>query len=246
MHALDDEFSIRSAGRPRKVLDGINIMLVDDSRSVSEVIRMMAIRSGARLRRADCLTSAARHLMIYRPDVLIIDLGLPDGNGVDLARKVIDVEGERPVVLLVSAADEAVTAAAAASVGADGFLLKPIENLAAFQNAILSILTDGDVTVMDDAEGAPEILDNPDPVMHDLENARDLLQEALRDRNREGLAFSAQFLTGVARTFHDDLLTDRAETLARRLAAGRPGDNSGKAALEAVDQRLATGCAQSA
>ena len=246
MQALDDEFSIRSANRPRKVLDGINIMLVDDSRSVSEVIRMMAIRSGARLRRADCLTSAARHLMIYRPDVLIIDLGLPDGNGVELARSVIDVEGERPVVLIMSAADEAVTAAAAASSGADGFLLKPIESLAAFQNAILSILTDGDVHVMDGGETPADQINNTDPVLQDLENARDLLLEALRDRDRDGLAFSAQFLTGVARTFHDDLLTDRAETLARRLAAGRPGDNSGQAALDAVDQRLANGCAQSA
>jgi len=74
MTSLEDEFAFKSPSRKPKCLAGISIMLVDDSRAVSEVIRMMAIRSGARLRRADCLASAQRHMNLFRPDVVITDL----------------------------------------------------------------------------------------------------------------------------------------------------------------------------
>ena len=101
MDHSEGSFTSAYPGNDLRCLDGITIMLVDDSRSVSEAIRIMAVRSGARIRRADSLQSATRHLMIYRPDVVIVDLALPDGSGVELARKLTEKADPRPAVLLI-------------------------------------------------------------------------------------------------------------------------------------------------
>lgn len=227
-----------------KPLTGLNILLVDDSRSVSEAIRMMAIHSGARIRRADCLASAAKHLMIYNPDILIVDLGLPDGNGVELARKIVEQGEERPAVLVMSAADEAVTAAAAASAGADGYLLKPVDRIADFQSAILGLM--GVQSLAHNTVASDTVSLDSDPVIQDLENVYDLLGEAIEEKNRVALAFCAQFLSGVARTIGDEDLSDQAAAVTDELQAGGDGTGQARTARSAVEARLNGGISISA
>ena len=78
--------SAGSASLRRQCLFAVTILLVEDSRSASEAIRLYAAESGARVRRADSLHAASRHLAIYRPNVVMVDLGLPDGDGMALIR----------------------------------------------------------------------------------------------------------------------------------------------------------------
>ena len=226
-----------------RCLSGIRMLLVDDSRSVSEAIRIMAIRSGARIRRADCLKSAARHLTIYRPDVVIVDLGLPDGSGADLAREILEEASPRPAVLLISAAEEEVTSKVAAEVGADGYLVKPISSFSDFQRAIVTLLPEelrpsldgiGSVTVQQIGE---------DAFSHDLLNAQDLLKDALVDAKANATEFAAHFLLGVARTIEDGELI--AASTAMLAALGSPGEGDAiERALGLVSARLDQGWAQ--
>ena len=117
---------------------GLTLLLVEDSRFTCEAVRMMCQLSGARLRRADCLKSAERHLVVYRPSVVIVDIGLPDGSGLNLIRK-LHHESPRIPMILGTSGDELMHHSARKA-GADGFLTKPIESLAAFQNTLLSNL----------------------------------------------------------------------------------------------------------
>ena len=120
-------------------LAGLTILLVEDSRFASEAVRLLCLRSGARLRRADCVAAAGRHLAAYRPDVAIVDLGLPDGSGAALIADLAAQEAP-PVLLGLSGGDPAESAAQARRAGARGFLAKPVASLASFQQAVLALL----------------------------------------------------------------------------------------------------------
>lgn len=124
-----------NAGRP---LLGMTILAVEDSLYASDALRLMCLHSGARIRRADCLRSARRHLRVYRPSVVVVDLGLPDGSGADLIADLTAATPRIPVILGTSGDDFAEDLSVAA--GADGFLRKPITSLVRFQEVILSLL----------------------------------------------------------------------------------------------------------
>lgn len=237
MASLDDEFAFKSS-RPPKALAGVSIMLVDDSRSVSEAIRMMAVRSGARIRRADCIASAKRHVMLFRPNVVIVDLGLPDGSGMEVVKLVEEMLEPRPGTLILSAVEEDVAIDAVRECGADGYLMKPITSLGAFQEAVLDVLPGGLVSLPEwDAEFNADMSDS-EVYGQDLENALDLLEEALRDENRDELVFAAQFLAGTASTVGDQELTSCAQQLNKRLLDGHKGANAAQDAIGIIGSRL--------
>lgn len=200
---------------PRRPLAGLTVLVVEDSRFASEAVRLLCLRSGARIRRADCLRSAARHLQTYRPAVVIVDLGLPDGDGTSLIRQMAQAEPSVSVILGISGDPDAGPAALAA--GADGFLAKPVESLAAFQQAILSVLP-ADQT----GHGLrllPDDMIKPDTsgLRDDLAHVADILNSA---RDTTSIDYIARFLAGVARSAHDPALEAAAAALARDHQAG--------------------------
>lgn len=207
----DSDFMIRPAPTPHRPLLGQTLLLVEDSRFASEAVRLMALRSGARIRRADCIASAERHLNTYRAGVAIIDIGLPDGSGLDLIAR-LHRAGQRPGVVLGTsgrACDE--VEAQVLNAGADGFLSKPIESLAAFQQAILRHLPaevrPRGMRVVGSETVKPDRL----ALSEDLAYADRLLSD-----DHVPPSFVAEFLSGLARTDGDDSLLAQTEGLASR------------------------------
>lgn len=200
---------------PGRPLTGLTVLVIEDSRFASEAVRLLCLRSGARIRRADCLRSAARHLQIYRPAVMIVDMGLPDGDGASLIRQVANADPRVPVILGISG-DPGLRADAMAA-GADGFMEKPIESLALFQQTILSALPA-------DARGKglmvlPDDVIQPDAsgLRDDLAHVAEILSSA---RDTAAVDYIARFLAGVARSAHDPALEQAATALARDHLAG--------------------------
>lgn len=220
-----------SAERP---LLGLTVLVVEDSRYASEAMRLLCLRSGARIRRADSLKSARRHLAVYRPSVLIVDLGLPDGSGTELIVEAATTTPRVGVILGISG--DPATEAASIQAGADGFLVKPIDTLSAFQSKILAHLP------QDRQPRQPRLVNNdvivPDPLAlkEDLTHIAELLGTSGQDERI--VSYVARFLEGVGRIAHDQPLSQAAETLMREQESGRKVANSLGKIRELLGDRL--------
>jgi CheY-like chemotaxis protein len=219
-----------TANRP---LLGLTVLVIEDSRFACEAMRLLCLRSGARIRRADSLRAARRHLQVYRPTIAIIDLGLPDGSGLDLIRDLATANPRPEVVLGTSGDDFAHDASMEA--GANGFLAKPITSLANFQETVLACLPaerqpTGPRVVSDE-------LIKPDPIafQDDMAHVADVLEE--RDDERT-LDYVAQFLGGVARSAQDKRLEQAAKALAKMRSEGRPTSSETAVLASLVHERL--------
>lgn len=231
----DDLKDIMPRGLPRndRPLSGLTVLVVEDSRFASEAMRLLCLRSGARIRRADCLHSARRHLCVYRPQVAVIDLGLPDGMGDTLISELVGSTPRVPVVLGCSGDDGAHIRALDA--GADGFLAKPVTSMAAFQQAVMSHLPADGLPVMRPVSNE-RVQPDRFAFRDDMVHAAEILAA---DADARTLDYLAQFLAGVARDAQDRPLETAADGLAlrHRNAAAKVGARARIASL--VQARIA-------
>ena len=192
------------SGYRRQSLFAVTILLVEDSRSASEAIRLMAAESGARVRRADSLHSASRHLAIYRPNVVMVDLGLPDGDGMGLIRHLAAATPPIGGVIALSGHERGSWQAEALASGAAACLEKPIPSLARFQDVVLSVLPDAESRRSDGRDlaltGRASVQAAFD---EDLRRAHGLLREAIGAGDAETVTYCAQFLGSVAEMLGD-------------------------------------------
>jgi CheY-like chemotaxis protein len=182
---------------PRKCLFGVTILLVEDSRSASEVLRLYAAECGARHRRADSLQAASRHLAIYRPQVVIVDLGLPDGDGLALIEHLANASIPFGAIVATSGMDPVEWEARTRAAGAHACLSKPISSLRDFQACMLSVLPDrGKRQAADteiDVHGHAAVRSAHE---EDLRRALALLIEATTAGDDDTILYCARFLAG--------------------------------------------------
>lgn len=225
---------IQRPATARRPLLGITALVVEDSRFASEAIRLLCLRSGARIRRADSLAHAERHLQVYRPGVILVDIGLPDGSGLSLIKQLAS-DTQRVDVILGTSGDDGVEDAVMAA-GADGFLAKPVASLAVFQNSILNHLP------RDRQPPGPRLV-NDETVEPDLIAFHDdlsLVANVLEgEQEPETIDYLTQFLGGVARSVADTDLRNTVDELARLRKAGDPVNSTLTQLSNLVQSRLA-------
>jgi DNA-binding response OmpR family regulator len=94
--------------------------------------------SGHEVENADCVSDAWAKLKIDHFDLICLDIGLPDGSGLELCEKLRATGDDTPVLFLSARTDEA-TVVKAISGGGDDYLRKPfgLEELKVRMNKIL-------------------------------------------------------------------------------------------------------------
>ena len=220
-----------TAERP---LLGQTVLVVEDSRFACEAMRLLCLRSGARIRRADSLRSAARHLSVYRPSIVVVDIGLPDGSGLSLLRDLSRAQPRVAVLLAISGEDAHREAALGA--GADDFLGKPFTSLAAFQSAVLAHLPPEarPPGLRPVTEGT--VLPDPIALRDDLSHVAELLSAA---PDGPALDYAAQFLGGIAATARDEALGRAAAELRSSRSSGTGVQAAIGTLARMIDARIA-------
>ena len=99
------------------------ILVVEDDNAVANLISATLETQDYRYKRANTGTGAVMEALSSKPDVVLLDLGLPDMDGVDVIRK-IRSWSNMPIIV-VSARSEDFDKVAALDAGADDYLTKP-------------------------------------------------------------------------------------------------------------------------
>lgn len=109
-----------------KAQDNGEVLIVEDDRDIRRLIADQMRLEGYRVRTAEGLSMARGCLEINIPDVLILDLTLPDGDGMtlceELRQNAVDVE-----IIMLSARASPSDRVFGLEVGADDYLIKPFE-----------------------------------------------------------------------------------------------------------------------
>jgi two-component system KDP operon response regulator KdpE len=101
----------------------LKILVVDDEPPIRKLLRMGLTSQGYQVLEAPNGRTALE-LLAKKPDLVILDLGLPDVDGLDLLRRLRHRQEDLPIVVLSSRGDEA-GKVAALDLGADDYVTKP-------------------------------------------------------------------------------------------------------------------------
>jgi two-component system, NarL family, response regulator DevR len=108
----------------------IRILLVDDSALVRQGVRSVITSSGAGkmevIGEADCVQSALAEAGRLQPDVILLDIRLPDGSGLDAIRDILAATPASRVLILTSSTNDDLVYKAVTA-GAHGYLMKEID-----------------------------------------------------------------------------------------------------------------------
>jgi two-component system, OmpR family, KDP operon response regulator KdpE len=103
--------------------DGPRILVVDDERAIRRFLRASLAAHGYHVFEAATAQQGLEATTTVRPDLIILDLGLPDLDGIDVTRQLREWSKVPIVVLSVRGHDE--DKIAALDAGADDYLTKP-------------------------------------------------------------------------------------------------------------------------
>jgi DNA-binding response OmpR family regulator len=105
----------------------MKLLLVDDDKDLLDVTSYALRRDGFQVVPVTDGREALRRFHEERPDLVLLDVGLPGANGFDLGRAIVE-EGGTPVVFLTARAEEEQVARGFA-LGADDYVAKPFSPL---------------------------------------------------------------------------------------------------------------------
>lgn len=99
------------------------VLLIEDEKQIRRFVRVAVEEEGCHVVEAETMAQGLIEAGLGKPDLLILDLGLPDGNGIDLIR---DLRGWSDVpILILSARAQESDKIDALDAGADDYLTKP-------------------------------------------------------------------------------------------------------------------------
>ncbi len=107
--------------------DRISILIIDDNTSGAQTLSMLLDLDGYEVSIANCGKDALTRFSEIKPSVILLDIGLPDMSGYDVARQIRAMpEGRNVTIMAVTGWGSEQDQALARSAGCDLHITKPV------------------------------------------------------------------------------------------------------------------------
>jgi diguanylate cyclase (GGDEF)-like protein len=108
----------------------VKILIVDDSRTIRAALAAMVKRLGHGATSAESGAECIEHFLGERPDLILLDVSMPDMDGYDVARRLRTLGGtDWFPILFLSGSDEDQDLDKAIDAGGDDYLVKPVSQV---------------------------------------------------------------------------------------------------------------------
>jgi two-component system, OmpR family, response regulator MprA len=107
-------------------MDPVRVLIVDDDRSVRDALRRALTLGGYDVEAADGGQHALTQVAATSPDALVLDIGMPDIDGLEVCRRLRGA-GNRVPILMLTARDAVADRIDGLDAGADDYLVKPFD-----------------------------------------------------------------------------------------------------------------------
>ncbi|HEX3648730.1 MAG TPA: response regulator transcription factor [Pseudonocardiaceae bacterium] len=168
----------------------VRVLVVDDEATLAELVTMALRYEGWDVRSAGTGMAAVRTAREFRPDVVVLDVMLPDLSGLDVLRRMRELAPSLPVLFL-TAKDAVEDRIAGLTAGGDDYVTKPfsLEEVVLRLRALLrrtrvaedvpdSVLTVGDLTLDEDSREVHRAGERVDLTATEFELLRYLMRNA--------------------------------------------------------------------
>ena len=102
------------------------VLIVDDSSHVTGPLQILFEETGRRVVVAESVTSAVRACEAERPDLMLLDVTLPDGDGLSVLSLLAGRSALPPVTVALTGHDDTLTVQRCRAAGCRDVLLKPV------------------------------------------------------------------------------------------------------------------------
>jgi two-component system KDP operon response regulator KdpE len=103
----------------------MTVLVIDDETQIRKLLKITLDSAGYRVLEADSGRQGLNETALGRPDVIVLDLGLPDMDGVEVVSRLR--EWSQTPILILSVRDAADQKVAALEAGADDYITKPFD-----------------------------------------------------------------------------------------------------------------------
>ena len=104
----------------------LKFMIVDDSRIVSKLLRTELEKLGHKvLFECPIATYAGREYEAYKPDIVTMDINMPEKNGIDVVKEILKID-PKAIIIMVTSQGYKELVLKSIKAGAKGYILKPI------------------------------------------------------------------------------------------------------------------------
>ena len=108
------------------VADGARkVLVVDPDQAVRREVKNACEQDGYQVIEADSVAEALKQIEHSRPNVVLLEVTLPDGAGFDVCRELRKIDQAVPVIMMSSRSDE-IDVVVALEIGADDYVGKPL------------------------------------------------------------------------------------------------------------------------